>query len=55
MDQQNETNPPPEPKDAREPTAEQREVQEELEHQDEDPSGPGLQQTRHNTADESHP
>jgi hypothetical protein len=47
------TNGNPEPKDAREPTAEQRQMQEQLEHQDDDPDAPGLHQSRHQLPDES--
>ena len=46
-------NPPKEPKDARETTEEQRETEELLEHPDDDPDAPGLQQTRHQVADET--
>ena len=41
------------PKDAREATEEQREVQDELDHQNDDPGGPGSQQSRHDIADET--
>ncbi len=53
MDQQVNIDPPPAPDDARKATAEQREVQEKLEHQDDDPQGPGLHQSRHDLPDES--
>ena len=53
MDQQVNTDPPPAPDDAREPTAEQRELQEKLDHRDGDPQGPGLHQSRHDLPDES--
>ena len=54
MDQQINTDPPMEaPKDARKATEEQQELQEQLEHQDADPEGPGLHQSRHDVADES--
>ena len=53
MDQQVNTDPPSAPEDARKSTEEQRALQEQLEHQDEDPDGPGLHQSRHNIADES--
>jgi hypothetical protein len=43
----------PEPKDTRKTTEEQRQVQDQLEHQDDDPDGPGLQQSRDQIADES--
>jgi hypothetical protein len=41
------------PQDARKTTDEQREVEKQLEHQHDDPDGPGLQQSRHDTADET--
>jgi hypothetical protein len=41
------------PKDARKTTEEQRETEELLEHQDDDPDAPGLHQSRHQTADET--
>ncbi|WP_293002458.1 hypothetical protein [Mycobacterium sp.] len=47
------SNPDPEPEDAREVTAEQRDVQDKLDHQGGDPDAPGQQQSRHNTAGES--
>jgi hypothetical protein len=53
VDQQVNTDPPAAPEDAREPTADQRALQEQLEHQDEDPDGPGLHNSRRNIADES--
>lgn len=53
MDQQVNIDPPPAPEDARQATAEQRELQEKLEHQNDDPRGPGLHQTRHDLPDES--
>ncbi|WP_445164628.1 hypothetical protein ACTXG5_22525 [Mycobacterium sp. Dal123C01] len=46
-------NQPKEPEDARESTEEQRREQEQLEHQDVDPEGPGLQQSHGDVADES--
>ena len=47
--------PPATPKDATEATQEQRELQEKLEHQndDDDPNTPGQHQTRHQIADET--
>ncbi|MCV7321034.1 hypothetical protein [Mycolicibacterium confluentis] len=51
MEQQ--ASPPPHPKDATQATEEQRELQRQLEHQDEDPDGPGLQQSRRQVADEN--
>ncbi|MDT7767339.1 MAG: hypothetical protein QOI30_327 [Mycobacterium sp.] len=53
MNQQKNVNPDPEPKDARKATEEQRQVQDQLEHQDDDPNGPALQQSRDQIADES--
>lgn len=52
MDQQN-NDAAPTPKDTRRATEEQRHVQEQLEHQDEDRDAPGLHQSRHDVADES--
>lgn len=46
-------NQPKEPEDATQSTEEQREVQQKLEHQHEDPQGPGLGQSDRNVADES--
>jgi hypothetical protein len=45
--------PPPTPKDATEATAEQRELQEQLDHRDEDPDAPARFQSRHQIADET--
>jgi hypothetical protein len=53
VDQQNNIDPAPTPEDARKATEEQRHLQEQLEHQDEDPDAPGLHQSRHDVADES--
>ncbi|ORV02309.1 hypothetical protein AWB93_05670 [Mycobacterium bohemicum] len=53
VDQQNNLDPAPTPKDAREATEEQRRLQEQLEHRDGDPDAPGLHQSRHDVADES--
>jgi hypothetical protein len=53
MDQEGSTNPSPVPEDAREATEEQREIQDELEHDNEDADAPGSHQSRHDTADES--
>lgn len=52
MDQQVNIDPPPAPEDARKATEEQRELQEKLAHQDDDPDGPGLHQSRHDLPDE---
>ncbi len=45
--------PPPTPKDATKTTAEQRDMQDELDHQNEDPDAPGRHQNRHQLADET--
>jgi hypothetical protein len=47
------TDPPLNPKDARESTEEQRELQQEFDHQDDDPDAPGGHQTRKQVADET--
>ncbi len=44
---------PENPKDAREATEEQRELQEEFDHQNDDPDAPGGHQTRKQVADET--
>jgi hypothetical protein len=51
MEQQN--IPPSTPKDATKATEEQRELQEELDHRDDDPEAPGRHQDRHQIADET--
>jgi hypothetical protein len=53
VNQQTNVNPAPEPKDARATTEEQRQVQDQLEHQGDDPDGPGLQQSRDHIAEET--
>jgi hypothetical protein len=53
VDQQVNIDPPPAPEDARKATEEQRELQEKLEHQGNDPAGPGLHQSRRDLPDES--
>ena len=53
MDQQVNIDPPPAPEDAMEVTEDQRELQEKLEHQGDDPDAPGLHQSRHDLPDES--
>jgi cell division septation protein DedD len=53
VDQQVNIDPPPAPEDARKATEEQRKLQEQLEHQGEDPDGPGLHQSPHDLPDES--
>jgi hypothetical protein len=45
--------PPATPEDATKATEEQRELQEQLEHQNGDPEGPGMHQDRHQIADET--
>lgn len=45
--------PPATPKDATKATEEQRDLQEKLEHQDDDPDAPARSQTRHQIPDES--
>ena len=51
MDERND--PPKNPKDAREATEEQRELEDELTHQNDDPDAPGGHQSRHQVADET--
>ena len=51
MEQRND--PPATPKDATKATEEQRELQEELDHQDDDPDAPGGHQSRKQVADET--
>jgi hypothetical protein len=41
------------PKDATKPTEEQRELQDELDHQHDDPDAPGRHQSRNQVADET--
>ena len=45
--------PPPTPKDATKATEEQRELQDQLDHQNDDPDAPGLHQSRKQVADET--
>lgn len=45
--------PPENPKDARKATESQRELQDELDHQNDDPNAPGGHQTRKQVADET--
>ncbi len=52
MDNHTNINPPANPEDARKATEEQRELQEQLEHQGDDPDAPGLHESRHQIADE---
>ena len=51
MEQRND--PPATPKDATKATDEQRELQDELDHQNDDPGAPGSHQTRKQIADET--
>jgi hypothetical protein len=51
MEQQN--IPPSTPKDATEATEEQRILQDELDHRDDDPEAPAKHQSRHQVADET--
>jgi hypothetical protein len=51
MDQRND--PPENPEDAREATEDQRNLQDELEHRNDDPNAPGGHQTRAQVADET--
>ena len=51
MEQQN--TPPPTPRDATQATAEQRELQAELDHAADDPDAPAKHQDRHQVADET--
>ena len=53
MDQHNNVDPAPTPKDARKATEEQRRLQEELDRQGDDPNAPGLQQSWRKVADET--
>lgn len=46
-------NPPPTPKDATKATEDQRELQDQLDHQDDDPEAPGRHTDRHGVADET--
>lgn len=45
--------PPSTPRDATKATPEQREIQDELDHQDDEPDALGQHQTRHQMADET--
>ena len=51
MDERND--PPAKPKDATKATEEQRALQDELDHQNDDPDAPGGHQTRNQVADET--
>jgi hypothetical protein len=53
MDQHTNGDPPAEPKDARQTTAEQRELQDKLNQQDVDPDAPGRHQSGDDIAGES--
>jgi hypothetical protein len=52
MDQDT-NDPPSRPKDATKATDEQRDIQEKLHHQDDDPEAPGGHQTQEHVADET--
>lgn len=45
--------PPPTPKDATKVTEEQRALQDDLDHRNDDPEAPGGHQDRHDVADET--
>lgn len=45
--------PPPTPVDARRATEEQRVLQEQLDHKNDDPAAPGRHESRHQVADET--
>jgi hypothetical protein len=47
------SNPSYSPKDATKPTEEQQELQDKLDHQDDDPETPGQHQSRAQVADET--
>lgn len=51
MEQQN--TPPPTPRDATKATAEQQELQDQLDDEKQDPQAPAGHQTRHQVADET--
>lgn len=53
MANESDATPPTPPTDARKATEEQRDLQEKLDHRDEDPDAPGLHQSRHDLPDES--
>jgi hypothetical protein len=53
MNQHTDTSPDPEPKDARKASEDQRQLQDQLEQQGDDPNGPGMQQTGDDIAGES--
>ncbi len=54
MHEPTDANPSPQPKDARESTEEQRQMQDQLDHdKGDDPEAPGLRQTHHQVADET--
>jgi hypothetical protein len=46
-------NPSATPRDARQATEEQRDLQDKLDHQDDDPEAPGRHQSRAHVADET--
>lgn len=53
MNQHTSSDPDPSPKDARKVTEDQREQQDQLEHEGDDPDAAGLQQSQDDIADES--
>jgi len=53
MDDESNNTPTTPPEDARKATEEQRDLQEKLKHQDDDPDAPGSHQSRHDLPDES--
>jgi hypothetical protein len=53
MEQINVNDPSPTPKDATKATAEQRELQDQLAHEDDDPNAPARNQDRSQVADET--
>ena len=46
-------NPPPTPRDATEATEEQRQMQDEMDHRNDDPEAPGGHQTHRQVSDET--
>jgi hypothetical protein len=53
VDQHVNFDPPAAPEDATKATEEQRKLQDQLEHQNDDPDAPGSHQSRHDLPDES--
>ena len=50
---QNQNTPPATPRDATQATEDQRELQDQLDHRDDDPDAPGRHESRHQIADET--